>query len=124
MRFLILLVFSTTLAAQQKPAVQPPINPPNAAGGFGDGAISPGKTNAHYVLHLKVPMRGPNTVTVVYDELYPGPRSKRGGCYFMDETKPGSYMPIEEMKSDHVTIQAPRGHVIKADCNWIVDGGK
>lgn len=60
----------------------------------------------------------PDTVTIKYDDLFPGKRSAKGGCYFMDVTKPGSPMPLVEDAPDHVTIRAPRGHVIEWHCNW------
>lgn len=70
----------------------------------------------HYTAKLTVPKSG--KITIVYDDLYPGKRSKIGGCYFMDVTKPGSLMPILEDKPDHVTIKAPVGHVVEYHCNW------
>lgn len=80
---------------------------------------APDKGAVHYTARVTVPRwPHPATVTIKYDDLFPGKRSAKGGCYFMDMTQPGSPMPLVEDKPDHVTIRAPRGHEIEWHCNW------
>lgn len=92
--------------------------------------VAQSKNAIHHTERFTIPEdeSKPDSLTINYNLLlvqqYPveawgaAQNSTRGGCYFMDVTKPGSRMPLVEDKPDHVTIRAPRGHEIEWHCNW------
>jgi hypothetical protein len=95
--------------------------------------ISKDRDGLAYVERVKVPRSG--RITVNYGDLYPDMRfdftqkvwmignavvGPSGGCTFQDVTNSKSWMPILEDAPDHVTLRAPRGHIIEYHCNWNV----
>lgn len=93
------------------------------ASSYALGAQSPpSKSAVHYTKKILVPTdkTKPDTITIKYDDLYPGERKPGGGCSFSDVSNPKGVMPIVEDKPDHVTLRAPRGDTVEYHCNWYV----
>jgi hypothetical protein len=80
-------------------------------------AVMRGYDWVHYDIKKVVPTSG--KLELKFDDLHEAPRT-RGGCSWMDETKPGSYMPFLEADDKHQVVKAPVGHTIAIHCDWIV----